>query len=381
MEKKVLVICTRPPIENISGGQERVFQIIKSIREKKIEVDLISLTQRSLESSELKVYDKLKVNYTFIKHSYKEYFTGLIYWLVNFRIPLNVALYRNSQIQRLIITKENTYEKIILCGIRSASYKFKSNPKIVIDFTDCISQNYLFESKNHYNSFFVRLIYKIEYKLTRLFENQCLENFKTKIAITSYDAKCLDKDQKIHVIPNYISINQNLTLNTSRKDSKKIKVAYFGKMDYLPNKHAIEWFIENVKPFVNNIELNIIGRNSDGLRIRDDDVILAGYVKDIDKYLSGMDIFIAPLISGMGLQNKILHYMKFNKPILMSSICFRGLVNDKKLRNVHVFDEPQQYINFINKFTFKQNLQSNHEYLNKHYSFDAVANSWIKHLL
>ena len=140
-------------------------------------------------------------------------------------------------------------------------------------------------------------------------------------------------------------------------------------------------FIENVKPFVKNIELSIIGRNSDGLRIRDDDVILAGYVKDIDKYLSGMDIFIAPLISGMGLQNKILHYLKFNKPILMSSICFRGLVNDKKLRNVHVFDEPLQYINFLKKFTFKQNLQSNHEYLNKHYSFDAVANSWTKHLL
>lgn len=367
MKKSILFICTRVPMKNKSGGQDRSYQILKSLS-KKYNVSVLSL----FNYKELKNFagDIESVEYNLIKHSlFKKLFSILLNFI---KLPLNVSFYKNNEIQDYL--KNNKFDIIFCNNIRTTCYNFPKNSIKVIDYVDCISMNYKKAVKTEKN-IFKKIIYFIDYLKTKKYEADISNKFDVLFAITKNDANHIKSKKEIHVLKNYIDIeNFNNNFQTSEKKNN-ISIGFFGKMNYEPNYNAVEWFIKNVYKKLNdkNIEFHIIGSHSEKLlKYKSETIKIPGFIQDINKYLSEMDILIAPMISGSGLQNKVLHYLKFKSLIIVSDIGLNGFDNIEELNimNVNTSDE---YLDLLNnkKLTQKIDLfknKSNTSYLKKYFS-------------
>ncbi|MGC8680357.1 MAG: glycosyltransferase family 4 protein, partial [Candidatus Micrarchaeia archaeon] len=93
-------------------------------------------------------------------------------------------------------------------------------------------------------------------------------------------------------------------------------------------------------PKLKNIEFIIVGK---GCRPEiDGNVHILGEVKNIDYVMKKADAFIAPLISGKGLKTKILTYFEYKKPVIGTSLAFRGY-NVKNRVNCIIEDNVDKF--------------------------------------
>lgn len=104
-------------------------------------------------------------------------------------------------------------------------------------------------------------------------------------------------------------------------------IGFLGHMGYSPNIIGAKNLHDNVfrplKKSFPNLRLKIIGRNPapEIVALRAPDVEVTGTVEDIWEHIRSVDVFVFPMSSGAGLQNKILEAMVAGKPVVTTSVC------------------------------------------------------------
>ena len=104
-------------------------------------------------------------------------------------------------------------------------------------------------------------------------------------------------------------------------------MAFVGKMDYQPNVEAVVFFVTHVFPLViqrvPEARLRIIG----GSPVRqvqelanDPRIVVTGWVEDLRSELSQACMGVAPMVSGTGMQTKILESMMVGLPVVTTPI-------------------------------------------------------------
>ena len=102
--------------------------------------------------------------------------------------------------------------------------------------------------------------------------------------------------------------------------------------DYEPNVTAVNYFVENVYPLVENeipeVIFYIVGI-SPSVAVkklaRVDKVVVTGFVEDVAIYMRESAIFVAPMRSGAGVQNKILQAMSIEGCVITTTIGREGI--------------------------------------------------------
>lgn len=96
-------------------------------------------------------------------------------------------------------------------------------------------------------------------------------------------------------------------------------ILFNGAYDYKPNKDALEAIVYTINPkllLTDNFKYKIIicGKNipAEILNQAFKNIILAGFVADIDIYYKGADIFINPVNDGGGIKTKLVEALGFN---------------------------------------------------------------------
>jgi glycosyltransferase involved in cell wall biosynthesis len=96
---------------------------------------------------------------------------------------------------------------------------------------------------------------------------------------------------------------------------------FAGTLDYGPNAQAVLNVVQKLIPLLNHFDLAykvlICGRNRypafDYLnRIQNPSIIFAGEVNDIENYFSAADVFINPVMTGGGIQTKIMDALSYH---------------------------------------------------------------------
>lgn len=114
--------------------------------------------------------------------------------------------------------------------------------------------------------------------------------------------------------------------STNKITKNKVKLLFAGVMCYQPNIDAAMYLIQKIMPNIEeDIEMRIAGRDP-ALEIsnaaqKDSRIVVTGTVDDMAIEYQEADIFIAPMISGAGIQNKILQALACGLPVITTSIC------------------------------------------------------------
>ena len=101
-------------------------------------------------------------------------------------------------------------------------------------------------------------------------------------------------------------------------------VIFVGRMDYLPNRDAIDTICERIGPACPGVTFMLVGSNPPAIQTPAN-VQLIGYVESVDEYLAAADLAIVPITRGSGTRIKILDAWAAGLPVLSTSTGASGL--------------------------------------------------------
>jgi len=105
----------------------------------------------------------------------------------------------------------------------------------------------------------------------------------------------------------------------------RTRIAFSGVMNYRPNVDAALFLVKKVLPCIKaDVEVRIVGRNPlpevEKLQESDPRVIVTGAVANVADELRLSDIYVAPMVSGVGILNKVLEAMACGLPVVLTPL-------------------------------------------------------------
>lgn len=168
-----------------------------------------------------------------------------------------------------------------------------------------------------------------------------------KIMVSPVDKKTIDEisgDRDTSVV-----ILNGVRDGLPRGSHSKIpgRIIFTGNMDFSPNYEAALWFLDYVLPLVlrqrPDVCFVIAGANPiPALQERaSNNVVITGYVEDLNREIACSEIYVASLVSGGGFKNKVLEAIANRTSVVATSIALESF--SPEVRNlITVADAPDE---------------------------------------
>ena len=371
MKRKILVLSPCYPYPPDNGLKIRVYNITK-ILSKHYKCDLISLTLNKKNSS---------LNHVYPINSIKKFLLSPLYLLDN-SLPLQAHLFFDKSIYNTIQSRVNDYDLFFSFTIRTSTYLSAIKKPKILDFIDSLYLSYS-RSKIRTKSLLWKTIYHLEHKKLKKIEEDCLRKFDAVLFINKKEKEFYPEFHNTFWIPN--GVNDHLFDFDIKPDINKNNICFLGNMNYQPNLDAMLWFIENVFPLLHkSIKLYIIGNISNVKKIfltrkskHNKRIIFTGFLDNPYNLISDSLLVIAPIISGGGLQNKVIEAMASGKIVVSTSSVAQAVYSAQNYEHLICTDSPQQMAETINKihFDYKKYYPICHrarELIKRFYTWSAV---------
>jgi len=201
------------------------------------------------------------------------------------------------------------------------------------------------------------------------------------LAITEEEKQTLleqNPELKIEVVPNIHCVSRIENPLEKRKD-----IMFIGGFYHQPNQDAVFYFIEEVFPIIKekirDIRFFIVGSNptDEMLKLNSEDIIVTGYVKDVEPYFANSRVFVSPLRYGAGMKGKIGQSMAYGLPVVTTRIGAEGigLVDGE---NALIADEPAEFAEavirlYTDKSIWKKISTQSLTLIDKNYSKEVIS--------
>jgi O-antigen biosynthesis protein len=168
-----------------------------------------------------------------------------------------------------------------------------------------------------------------------------------------------------------------------REFGERRDLMFMGGYQHPPNVDAAIWFVDEIFPRVRarlpEVRFHLIGSlASDEIRAlgERDGVQFQGYVADLDPFLDGCRLAVAPLRYGAGVKGKVNMSMSYGQPVVATPIAVEGMYTVAG-RDVLVAQDAQAFADEIVRAYEDEALWtslSDHglENVRQHFSFDAA---------
>jgi len=142
----------------------------------------------------------------------------------------------------------------------------------------------------------------------------------------------------------------NLIFNGTEK-----QLLYIGTLSWEANVDGLIWFFNEIWEKITQqhptIQLYIVGKNPDArlqaFAVKDNRIILTGFIEDVEPLFKKSRIFITPLRFGSGIKVKVINSLYRGIPTVTTSIGTEGL-KVKDGEHIFIKDNPNEYVNAIN---------------------------------
>ena len=198
----------------------------------------------------------------------------------------------------------------------------------VMDYQDALSMNT--ERRMDQTRGLWHYILHFEFKMLRSTEYNAFKIFDALTIISEPDSDAIPrpKNGEIHIIPNGVDFDffDRTKIPSPAGAAPKWDIVFCGNMGYEPNVHAAQYLVKEVMPLVwkevPGTTVLLAGANpKHGVsNLASDKVSVSGYVADIRECYASSSIFVAPMLTGSGLQNKLLEAMAMQLPCVTTSI-------------------------------------------------------------
>lgn len=190
---------------------------------------------------------------------------------------------------------------------------------------------------------------------------------------------------KIYVVENMVPIPNEAFISMHDCDNLLV---FVGKMNYEPNIIAVTHFAEHIFPALRQIHPDltflIVGAHpTDKVKqlAQLPGISVTGYVEEIEPYLQKATIVVAPMLTGAGVQNKIIQAMSYGCCVVTTPIGAEGLHLQKE--EIGVFDDEKSMISGMlnllkDKELRKQKGAAARQYVINNLSEEIVVNQFWK---
>ena len=150
------------------------------------------------------------------------------------------------------------------------------------------------------------------------------------------------RSENLFKCPWVLHVNEPEVAFKDRRD-----IGFLGGFRHHPNVEAVEYFVREVMPILRDkgagITLRVFGSHlPDHLRrLEAPDVIMEGFVDDLDEKFGRIRVMVAPLLSGAGIKGKVLQAMAYGVPQVLSPVAIEatGLVHGQSAEVANTADE------------------------------------------
>lgn len=346
---RIFVLLSRFPYPLEKGDKLRAFHQIKELS-KNHEIVLCALSDESVSKENFAILKQYCIEVKVIRLYKIQILFNLFFKLIFSKESLQVSYFYNKSAQKLINNLiEKTKPDHIYCQlIRVAEYVKHSKIPKTMDYMDAFSRG--MERRIEESPFYLKPFLKLEtYRLKR-YEHFIFNDFNHLTIISNQDKELIVniKNDSIVVVPNGV----DYSTYQHRKAVKEFDLIFTGNMSYPPNVNGAIYLVKEIMPLVwaNNplIKVAIVGANPDSkvLSLKSDNVTVTGWVEDMSVYYAKSKVFIAPMLIGTGLQNKLLEAMAMKLPCITSSLANNALGAEHN-KSVLIGESPQDYANHI----------------------------------
>ncbi len=275
----------------------------------------------------------------------------------------------NNKVQALLQQWQPSLVYIQLA--RMAKYAQAIPFKKVLDYQDAFSSNYA--RSIHQSSGFTKLAYIIESKRIKKYEQLIAPMFNATTIITHADKDALQLNN-CTVVGNGVDTNYFVANNAT----KQFDVAFVGNMGYYPNVEAAHFIIEKILPLLQkvkpNIKILIAGANAQKIKNNTTAITIKAWLPDIRDAYAQSTIFVAPMFSGAGLQNKLLEAMAMQVPCITTAISYNALLpaNNTILLQANTAEQfVQNILLLLEDKSLYSSVQANAlQYIQQQYSWE-----------
>ncbi|MEO6508761.1 MAG: glycosyltransferase [Patescibacteria group bacterium] len=366
-KKKLLLISAISPFPMDSGGAVRSFNTLKYMSQY-FDIHYIFFKSRD--------YTLTNQDIEFLKQTTKTYYViplGLNKTETAFLSdmqPYWFSEWMNDELKILLLSIIRKFDiDLVQLDYTQIFYLYDYIPKgctvvgTAVDISTISFWRRINEVKKHIN---MPVLY---YRLLQvyLYEKRFSSKFDLLVVMSKKDevfANNLLKVNKPLIVQNGIDM---LHVDEVKSPHKKLILGYIGSFNHSPNRYAVEYFILNIAPLLEekgiDFEYIIAGNNSqrevsfivqksllkDKTRIRD-----IGFVKDLKDFYKSIDILVAAIKSGSGTRIKILESLSYQVPVVTTPIGGEGLedLNSLCLQIVNTDEE------FVDAIKTANNLQT-----------------------
>lgn len=354
---KVLILLSRFPYPLEKGDKLRAYHQIKSLSQ---EFDLILFTmyENQIEAEWYKEIEKYCSEIHLSKITFFSKFLNMTLALFSGK-PIQTGYFFRFSAKRKInrLLRINSIKHIYCQLIRTSEYvkNIHHIPK-TLDYMDALS--FGMRRRIAGQTIFSRWVFRMEAKRLTRYEQQIFDYFENKTIISKQDRDLIahpDKNQ-IVCIPN--GIDTAFLEEIPKKESYDF--VFVGNMSYPPNIEAVTYIVNEILPAFPQSELLIAGAlphpKVKKLAAKDHRVHISGWVDDIrESYLSAR-VFLAPMMTGTGMQNKLLEAMALGTPCITTSLA-NNAIEGEHMKEVIVADNKEELINACRSLLNDKNLR------------------------
>jgi glycosyltransferase involved in cell wall biosynthesis len=379
-KKPVLaVILSRFPFPLEKGDKLRAYYQIKDLSHH-FDIELICISDIKVSKEN---QNQLK-DYCQNMHVFELRKMGIIWSLFSglfskkpFQVQYFYQRWIHRKINEIIVNKQ---PKHIYCQlIRSSEYvKNYHQCKKTLDYMDALSKGMERRKKSAFG--LKKELMKIESKRLTAYERSIFDYFEFHTIISKQDRQFIlhPKQNTIQIIPN--GVDQKFFEFTSK--TPQFDLVFTGNMSYPPNIEAVLYIKNQLMPLLEKqiprVRCLISGANPTNSlkKCASENFIVSGWVEDIRDSYANAKIFIAPMMLGTGLQNKLLEAMAMGLPCITTTLANNAL---KAIPNQQILiaDNENEFLNQINLLMndanfFKLIAANGKTFVKENYQWSAI---------
>lgn len=333
---KILVALSRFPFPIEKGDKLRAYYQIRELSRNN-ELYVVCLTDKMPSEEHIHEVQKHCKHLEIIEHSFASRIMNLSKAVFS-ADPFQVHYFTSPKMRDTIAYLIST-NNIDICYVQLLrlfnNIPFELPTKYYLDYMDAFSEG--MRKRIQFSRWYEKGIVAEEAKRLRQFEEKIAPYFDGYSMISQSDTDTFSAKlkEKMDIIPNGVS--EEFFVTKAPDIQKEYDIIFTGNMGYHPNIQACKYLVQEILPVLKSkgqkVKICLAGINpsQEVLSLKSDEVVVTGYVPDMKDYLIRSKVFVAPLFSGSGLQNKLLEAMAAGLPTITTSLTNKALkAKDKK---------------------------------------------------
>jgi len=328
---KILIALSRFPLPAQKGDKLRAWQQIQFLSEK-FDITLICLSDKLPSSEELNAVKPFCKKILICPIPFWQRILPLFLGIFK-QWPFQVS-YFYSEKAKQIIRNEIVQENHNLCYVQlvrmGETVPIIPGVKYFMDYMDAMSKGML--NRTPFVSGPKKWFFQLEASLLKRYEKRIGDIYDGYSVITNSDAKALDLNhpEKLKVIPNGVD-SRFFTYPPVAWEERPNDVLFSGNLAYFPNVEAAKFLVKVIMPLVwaelpeTKVILAGIHPAAELVALESAKVKLTGFVPEMATIMQQSKVYVAPLFTGAGLQNKLLEAMAVGIPVITTPLANEAL--------------------------------------------------------